>query len=70
VSTVLDQRNPPKISTEPLPEITDLIESGILIPAPGRVFPLREAAQAQAFSEPGMGVAGSSYILPIEERIT
>lgn len=55
VSTVLDQRVPPRISTEPLQEISDLIESGMLLPQPGKVFPLEEAAQAQALSETGHG---------------
>jgi NADPH:quinone reductase-like Zn-dependent oxidoreductase len=54
-STVLDQRVPPRISTEPLQEISKLIESGLLLPQVGKVFPLQEAAQAQALSEAGHG---------------
>ena len=54
-STVLDQRVPPRISTEPLREISGLIESGLLLPQVGKVFPLQEAAQAQALSETGHG---------------
>jgi NADPH:quinone reductase-like Zn-dependent oxidoreductase len=53
VSTVLDQRVPPRISTEPLQEISGLIESGLLLPQVGKVFPLEEAAQA--LSEAGHG---------------
>lgn len=55
VSTVLDQRVPPRISIEPLKEISGLIKSGILLPQPGQVFPLEQAAQAQALSETGHG---------------
>ena len=54
-STVLDQRIPPRISTEPLQEISGLIESGLLLPQVGKVFPLQEAAQAQVLSETGHG---------------
>jgi NADPH:quinone reductase-like Zn-dependent oxidoreductase len=54
-STVLDQRIPPRLSTEPLQEISDLIESGLLLPQVGKVFPLEEAVQAQALSETGHG---------------
>jgi len=54
-STVLDQRVPPRISTEPLQEISGLIESGLLLPQVGKVFPLQEAAQAQVLSETGHG---------------
>jgi NADPH:quinone reductase-like Zn-dependent oxidoreductase len=55
VSTALDQRVPPLISTEPLQEISGLIESGMLLPQPGKVFPLEKAAEAQALSETGHG---------------
>jgi len=55
VSTVLDQHAPPRISTEPLQEISGLIETGMLLPQPGKVFALKEAAQAQALSESGHG---------------
>ncbi len=54
-STILDQRVPPRISTEPLQEISGLIESGLLLPQVGKVFPLQEAAQAQGLSETGQG---------------
>jgi NADPH:quinone reductase-like Zn-dependent oxidoreductase len=54
-STVLEQRVPPRLSREPLLEISDLIESGLLLPQVGRVFTLEEAAQAQALSEAGHG---------------
>jgi len=54
-STVLDQQVPPRLLTEPLQEISALIESGLLLPQVGRVFPLEEAAQAQALSETGHG---------------
>ena len=54
-STILDQRVTPRISTEPLQEISGLIESGLLLPQVGKVFPLQEAAQAQALSEAGHG---------------
>lgn len=54
-STVLEQRVPPRLSTEPLQEISALIEAGLLLPQVGKVFPLEEAAQAQALSETGHG---------------
>jgi NADPH:quinone reductase-like Zn-dependent oxidoreductase len=54
-STVLDQPVPPRISTKPLPEISGLIESGLLLPQVGKVFPLEEVAQAQMLSETGHG---------------
>ena len=54
-STVLDQRAPPRISTEPLHDISSLIESGMLIPQLGTIFSLEEARQAQALSESGHG---------------
>ncbi len=66
-STVLDQRVPPRLSTEPLQEISGLIESGHLLPQPGRVFPLEEAAQAQALSETGHG-RGRIVLHIAEER--
>src|SRR5229473_2661625 len=66
-STVLDQRVPPRLSTEPLQEISGLIESGQLLPQPGRVFPLEEAAQAQALSETGHG-RGRIVLHIAEER--
>jgi len=55
VSTVLAQRVPTARSTSPLQEISALIESGFLLPQVGKVFPLEEAAQAQALSETGHG---------------
>jgi len=54
-STVLAQRVPPGHSMEPFREISALIESGRLLPQVGKVFPLEEAAQAQALSETGHG---------------
>jgi NADPH:quinone reductase-like Zn-dependent oxidoreductase len=54
-STVLDQRILPHLSTEPLQEISGLIEAGLLLPQVGKVFPLEETAQAQALSETGHG---------------
>jgi NADPH:quinone reductase-like Zn-dependent oxidoreductase len=54
-STILEQPNPPRISTETLQEISALIESGLLLPQVGKVFPLEEAVQAQALSETGHG---------------
>jgi NADPH:quinone reductase-like Zn-dependent oxidoreductase len=54
-STVLAQRVPSGPSTEPLREISALIESGLLLPQLGKVFSLEEAAQAQALSELGHG---------------
>lgn len=66
-STVLDQRVPLRLSTEPLREISSLIESGLLLPQPGRVFPLEEAAQAQALSENGHG-RGRIVLHIAEER--
>jgi NADPH:quinone reductase-like Zn-dependent oxidoreductase len=66
-STVLDQQVPPGLSTGPLQEISALIESGLLLPQPGKVFPLEEAAQAQAFSETGHG-RGRIVLHIAEER--
>jgi NADPH:quinone reductase-like Zn-dependent oxidoreductase len=40
---------------EPLQTISSLLESGALLPQPGKVFPLEEAREAQAFSETGHG---------------
>ncbi|GHP00247.1 NADPH:quinone reductase [Reticulibacter mediterranei] len=54
-STVLAQRVSSGHLTEPLREISTLIESGFLLPQVGKVFPLEEAAQAQALSETGHG---------------
>jgi len=54
-STVLAQRVPPGQETEPLREISALIESGFLLPQVGNVFSLQEAAQAQAEAETGHG---------------
>ncbi|MGH2498424.1 MAG: NADP-dependent oxidoreductase [Ktedonobacteraceae bacterium] len=54
-STVLEQRTPLRISTEPLLAISDLIESGLLLPQVGKIFPIEEAAQAQILSETGHG---------------
>jgi NADPH:quinone reductase-like Zn-dependent oxidoreductase len=67
-STVLDQRVPSRISTEPLLEISSLIESGLLLPQVGKVFPLHEAAQAQALSETGHG-RGRIILHIADERI-
>jgi NADPH:quinone reductase-like Zn-dependent oxidoreductase len=66
-STVLDQQVPPGLSRRPLQEISALIESGLLLPQPGKVFPLEEAAQAQAFSETGHG-RGRIVLHIAEER--
>jgi NADPH:quinone reductase-like Zn-dependent oxidoreductase len=54
-STVLAQRVPPDQETEPLREISALIESGFLLPQVGHVFSLQEAAQAQTKVETGHG---------------
>ena len=54
-STVLAQLVPSARSTNLLQEISALIESGFLLPQVGKVFPLEEAAQAQALSETGHG---------------
>jgi NADPH:quinone reductase-like Zn-dependent oxidoreductase len=54
-STVLAQRVPPGRETEPLQEISALIESEFLLPQVGNVFSLQEAAQAQAEVETGHG---------------
>jgi NADPH:quinone reductase-like Zn-dependent oxidoreductase len=67
-STVLDQRVPLRPSTEPLQEISDLIESGILLPQVGKIFPLEEASQAQALSEAGHG-RGRIVLHIADERI-
>jgi NADPH:quinone reductase-like Zn-dependent oxidoreductase len=67
-STVLDQRVPPRLSTEPLQEISALIESGMLLPQAGKIFPLEEAAQAQALSETGHG-RGRIILHIADERI-
>jgi NADPH:quinone reductase-like Zn-dependent oxidoreductase len=67
-STVLDQRVPPRFSNEPLQEISGLIESGLLHPQVGKVFPLEEAAQAQALSETGHG-RGRIVLHITDERI-
>lgn len=55
VSTVVAQHVPPGHVTNPLRKISTLIESGRLLPQVGNVFPLEEAAQAQALSETGHG---------------
>jgi NADPH:quinone reductase-like Zn-dependent oxidoreductase len=44
-----------RAAQEVLPCITELIEAGKLKPAVGRVYPLAEAAQAQAESQAGHG---------------
>ena len=67
-STALDQRVPPRLSTEPLREISGLIESGLLLPPVGKVFPLQEAAQAQVLSETGHG-RGRIVLHIADERI-
>ena len=54
-STILAQPVPPDLEARPLPEISALIESGLLLPQVGQVFSLEEAAQAQALSETGHG---------------
>ncbi len=66
-STILNQQVPPGVSTGPQQEISALIESGLLLPQPGKVFPLEEAAQAQAFSETGHG-RGRIVLHIAEER--
>ena len=66
-STILDQRVSPRLSTEPLQEISALIESGMLLPQVGKVFPLEEAAQAQALSETGHG-RGRIVLHIVDER--
>ena len=55
LSTLATQRAPLRISPEPLQTISSLLESGMLLPQPGEVFPLEEAGQAQALSETGHG---------------
>jgi NADPH:quinone reductase-like Zn-dependent oxidoreductase len=67
-STVLDQRVPPRISNEPLQEISALIESGLLHPQVGKIFPLEEATQAQMLSETGHG-RGRIVLHIADERI-
>jgi NADPH:quinone reductase-like Zn-dependent oxidoreductase len=66
-STVLDQRVPLRLWTEPLREITGLIESGLLLPQVGKIFPLEAAAQAQALSETGHG-RGRIVLHIVDER--
>jgi NADPH:quinone reductase-like Zn-dependent oxidoreductase len=44
-----------RAAQEVLPRITELIEAGTLKPVVGRVYPLAEAAQAQAESQTGHG---------------
>ncbi|HEY6541574.1 MAG TPA: zinc-binding dehydrogenase, partial [Ktedonobacteraceae bacterium] len=67
-STVQEQRVPPRLSTEPLQEISTLIETGILLPQVGKIFPLEKAAQAQALSETGHG-RGRIVLHIADERI-
>jgi NADPH:quinone reductase-like Zn-dependent oxidoreductase len=55
LSTAATQGAPFHPASEPLQAIASLLASGALVPQPGRVFPLEEAAQAQAFSETGHG---------------
>lgn len=43
------------VTTDLLEQITDLIESGVVVPETGRVFSLEEAAKAHALSETGHG---------------
>lgn len=54
-STILAQRVPPTLPTGVLREISALIEASLLRPQVGHIFPLEEAAQAQALSETGHG---------------
>jgi NADPH:quinone reductase-like Zn-dependent oxidoreductase len=55
LSTLGDHRGPQRLSPEPLQTISTLLEAGMLLPQPGKIFPLEEARQAQAFSETGHG---------------
>jgi NADPH:quinone reductase-like Zn-dependent oxidoreductase len=55
LSTLGDHRGPQRLSPEPLQTISTLLEAGMLLPQLGKVFPLEEARQAQAFSETGHG---------------
>jgi NADPH:quinone reductase-like Zn-dependent oxidoreductase len=55
LSTAANQGVPLRSAVEPLQTISSLIESGDLLPQPGKVFPLDEAREAQAFSETGHG---------------
>lgn len=50
MSTIAPQGLADRNTTEPLQTISRLLESGELLPQPGKVFPLEEAAQAQSFS--------------------
>jgi hypothetical protein len=42
-------------SPEPLQSISQLLETGVLLPQPGPIFPLEAAGQAQALSDSGHG---------------
>jgi NADPH:quinone reductase-like Zn-dependent oxidoreductase len=55
LSTAANQGVPLRPAIEPLQTISNLIEFGELLPQPGKVFPLEEAAQAQTFGETGHG---------------
>jgi NADPH:quinone reductase-like Zn-dependent oxidoreductase len=55
LSAAANQGAPLRIAVEPLQTISSLLESGALLPQPGKVFPLEEAREAQAFSETGHG---------------
>jgi NADPH:quinone reductase-like Zn-dependent oxidoreductase len=55
LSAVANQGVPLRPAVEPLQIIANLIESGELLPQPGKVFPLEEAREAQTFSETGHG---------------
>jgi NADPH:quinone reductase-like Zn-dependent oxidoreductase len=55
LSAAANQGVPLRPATEPLQTISNLIESGELLPQPGKVFPLDEARAAQTFSETGHG---------------
>jgi NADPH:quinone reductase-like Zn-dependent oxidoreductase len=55
MSTIAPQGVADRDTTEPPQTISRLLESGELLPQPGKVFPLEEAAQAQSFSETGHG---------------
>jgi NADPH:quinone reductase-like Zn-dependent oxidoreductase len=54
-STAANQGAPLHIAIEPLQIISSLLASGALLPQPGKIFPLEEAGQAQAFSKTGHG---------------
>ena len=55
MSTIAPQGVADRDTIEPLQTISRLLESGALLPQPGKVFPLEEARQAQMYSETGHG---------------